>query len=528
MQALPKGDRGELAVEVLTEVGVARVVPWAASRSVAVWKGERAAKSLARWRSTAREAAKQARRSWHPEVDPLASTAEVVELLRRRRPRGRAARGRDRRRSPSLDVPAEGHVVVVVGPEGGIAPDELAAFVDAGARSVRLGAEVLRTSTAGVVACRRPARPHPALVLSSPRTRTCPRQGAAGPRAAWVAPAHGAWPVRHPSPRPGRSVSASTAVEEEKRRGAFSSRRVFILAAIGSAVGLGNIWRFPYVAYENGGGAFVIPYLVALLTAGIPFLLLDYGIGHKFRGSPPLSFARMRRGAEGLGWWQVGICAVIAIYYAAVLAWAVRYTFFSFNKAWGAEPGDFFIGEFLQISEPGVTATPVAGVMIPLVVMWALVIGLLALGVQKGIGATAMVFIPVLVLSFGALVVVSLFLPGAGRASTRSSAQLERAGRTERVGRGLRPDLLLAVDRLRHHDHLRVLRAPPHRHARLPAWSSASPTPASSCWPASASSPPSGSWPRTRARRSARSPRAASAWRSSPSRRSSTRRRRAP
>ena len=74
----------------------------------------------------------------------------------------------------------------------------------------------------------------------------------------------------------------------EKHRGAFSSRKVFILAAIGSAVGLGNIWRFPYVAYENGGGAFVIPYLVALLTAGIPFLFLDYAIGHRHRGSAPL------------------------------------------------------------------------------------------------------------------------------------------------------------------------------------------------------------------------------------------------
>ena len=122
----------------------------------------------------------------------------------------------------------------------------------------------------------------------------------------------------------------------------------------------------------------------------------------------------MRRGAEGLGWWQVGICAVIAIYYAAVLAWAVRYAFFSFTKAWGTDPETFFLVDFLQVSDPGVTADPVAGVLVPLVVMWALVIGLLALGVQKGVGATAMVFIPVLVLSFGALVVASLFLPGAG------------------------------------------------------------------------------------------------------------------
>ena len=126
--------------------------------------------------------------------------------------------------------------------------------------------------------------------------------------------------------------------DEATKRGAFTSRRVFIFAAIGSAVGLGNIWRFPYVAYENGGGAFLIPYLVALLTAGLPFLLLDYGLGHRQRGSAPLSFARLRRGTEFIGWWQVGICFLIAVYYAAVIAWALRYTFFSLDQAWGRRP----------------------------------------------------------------------------------------------------------------------------------------------------------------------------------------------
>src|SRR3954453_1356297 len=81
VQALPKGDRGELAVEVLTEVGVATIVPWAAARSVAVWRGERGDKALARWRSTAREAAKQARRAWFPEVTVLASTNDVASLV---------------------------------------------------------------------------------------------------------------------------------------------------------------------------------------------------------------------------------------------------------------------------------------------------------------------------------------------------------------------------------------------------------------------------------------------------------------
>ena len=94
---------------------------------------------------------------------------------------------------------------------------------------------------------------------------------------------------------------------------AFSGRTMFILAAIGSAVGLGNIWRFPYVAYENGGGAFIIPYLCALLFAGIPLLYLDYAVGHRFRGSAPLSLRRLHRGAEWLGWWQVLILSLIHI-----------------------------------------------------------------------------------------------------------------------------------------------------------------------------------------------------------------------
>lgn len=161
VQALPKGDRGELAVEVLTEVGAARIVPWAASRSVAVWKGERAVKSLARWRSTAREAAKQARRAWFPEVTEPASTDAVVALLRS----ADLAVVLHEEASVSLasvTVPTSGSVVVVVGPEGGLTEDEVSAFSAAGADPVRLGAEVLRTSTAGVAAVA-------ALLSRSPR-----------------------------------------------------------------------------------------------------------------------------------------------------------------------------------------------------------------------------------------------------------------------------------------------------------------------------------------------------------------------
>ena len=160
VQALPKGDRGELAVEVLTEIGVARIVPWAAARSVAVWRGDRAAKSLAKWQSTAREAAKQARRAWFPEVTPLASTDEVAALIAG----APLALVLHEDATEPLPVELPDRVLLVVGPEGGLAPEELAAFADAGARTVRLGAEVLRTSTAGVAAVS-------ALLSRTPRWR---------------------------------------------------------------------------------------------------------------------------------------------------------------------------------------------------------------------------------------------------------------------------------------------------------------------------------------------------------------------
>ncbi len=163
VQAIPKGDRGELAVEMLTEVGADVVVPWAAARSVAVWRGERAAKSLTRWRSTAREAAKQARRSWHPVVHDMAGTADVVGLLRDAA-LSVVLHEAGTRPLASLDVPAEGDLVVVVGPEGGISDEELAAFAAAGAEPLRMGRSVLRTSTAGVAAAA-------ALLSRTPRWR---------------------------------------------------------------------------------------------------------------------------------------------------------------------------------------------------------------------------------------------------------------------------------------------------------------------------------------------------------------------
>jgi 16S rRNA (uracil1498-N3)-methyltransferase len=151
VQALPKGERGELAVEVLTEVGVDEIVPWAAARSVAVWRGERAVKAHARWRATAREAAKQARRSWFPEVSPLAATADLPRLVAAA-DLALVLHERATTTLAELTVPAAGRIVVVVGPEGGLTDDEVTVLEAAGACGCRLGSEVLRTSTAGVAA----------------------------------------------------------------------------------------------------------------------------------------------------------------------------------------------------------------------------------------------------------------------------------------------------------------------------------------------------------------------------------------
>jgi len=138
-------------VEVLTEIGVQRIIPWAAARSVAAWKGDRADKQLARWRSTAREAAKQARRSWFPEVTDLATTERVIALIAES-DLTVVLHEAERSTLGFLADAVDESVVVVVGPEGGLTDAEVEAFSAAGAHVVRLGPEVLRTSTAGVAA----------------------------------------------------------------------------------------------------------------------------------------------------------------------------------------------------------------------------------------------------------------------------------------------------------------------------------------------------------------------------------------
>ncbi len=192
----------------------------------------------------------------------------------------------------------------------------------------------------------------------------------------------------------------------------WSARSWFILAAIGSAVGLGNIWRFPYVSYENGGGAFFVPYLIALMTAGFPLLFLDYVVGQKYKGAPPTAYRRLVKSAEGIGWWQVAVCTIIGVYYASVLSWAGNYTLFAFNQAWGDDPQTFFFNTYLQNAD-SMTLAYAPNLFIGLVVVWAITLFIMYGGIRKGVELSNKIFIPLLVVMFGIMVVQAISLPGA-------------------------------------------------------------------------------------------------------------------
>jgi 16S rRNA (uracil1498-N3)-methyltransferase len=149
VQALAKGERAELAVEMLTEVGADAIIPWRAEHSIGKW--DSVDKGLEKWRRTSRESAKQSRRAWIPEISSLKSTAEVCELMSQAQSVFVLHESADQALA-ACAIREQGTIMIVVGPEGGISSDELAAFSAAGARVVHMGASVMRTSTAGAIA----------------------------------------------------------------------------------------------------------------------------------------------------------------------------------------------------------------------------------------------------------------------------------------------------------------------------------------------------------------------------------------
>ena len=194
----------------------------------------------------------------------------------------------------------------------------------------------------------------------------------------------------------------------------WGSNLSFILAMIGSAVGLGNIWRYPYVLYSNGGGAFYIPYIVAILLMGIPFLILEYGVGYNFKSSFAKAARKINSKFEYLGWLLPVAVFMIMIYYSAILGWDGIYIILSFFKGWGADPNTYFTTGLLQASSsytgllnfiPVIAVAMLAG--------WVIVWFISHRDLESGLGSVSKVLVPALFIIMVIIVGFSLTLPGA-------------------------------------------------------------------------------------------------------------------
>ena len=200
-----------------------------------------------------------------------------------------------------------------------------------------------------------------------------------------------------------------------KDKNEWGSNLSFLLAMIGSAVGLGNIWRYPYVLYSNGGGAFFIPYIVAILIMGIPFLILEYGVGYNFKSSFPKAVKSISKKWEYLGWFLPVAVFMILIYYSAILGWDGFYVIISAFKGWGADPNAYFTGSFLQANDTlGGLGTFVPFVAIAMLVGWVIMWVISHTDLEKGLGRVSKVLVPLLFAIMIFIVFFSLTLPGAG------------------------------------------------------------------------------------------------------------------
>jgi NSS family neurotransmitter:Na+ symporter len=209
---------------------------------------------------------------------------------------------------------------------------------------------------------------------------------------------------------------ASVPTKGSGERELWGSQFGFVLAAIGSAIGLGNIWRFSYLAYDDGGGAFLVPYFIALFTAGIPLMILEFGIGHEHIASAPMAFARIHHRWEWLGWWAVTFVMFgIVLYYSVVISWCLNFLFFSFSLSWGDDPNAFFFESFLGVSDgPSDVGTIRTPILAGLAAVWFLNWLIVYQGVRRGIEWANKIFMPLLFVLTAILVFWAATLEGAG------------------------------------------------------------------------------------------------------------------
>ena len=198
-------------------------------------------------------------------------------------------------------------------------------------------------------------------------------------------------------------------------RESWGSRTGFLIAAIASAIGLGNIWRFSYLAYDNGGGAFLIPYFVAVVVVGLPLVILEYALGQKKKASAPHAFFLVHPRFQIFGWWSVIIVMFgIQVYYANIIAWCLNYLIYSVDLGWGADANDFFFNKFLKISEtPLEMGSFHPNIFFSLLSVWFISWFITFKGVRNGIERTTKVFMPILFILTSILVFWGLSLPGA-------------------------------------------------------------------------------------------------------------------
>ncbi len=197
------------------------------------------------------------------------------------------------------------------------------------------------------------------------------------------------------------------------KRERWGNRAAFILAAIGSAAGLGNAIRFPYVAYANGGGAFLIPYFVALITAGIPLLILEFAVGQKNQAGAPTAMSKIKKGFQGFGWWPVISAFVIVSYYAGIMGWIWNYLVASFTVAWGSDSGSYFINNVLQRSDsPGILGGFSIPVLLGVVATWICIYLILRKGTNS-VGKVVLYTVSIPVVLLVILMIRAITLPGA-------------------------------------------------------------------------------------------------------------------
>ncbi len=193
----------------------------------------------------------------------------------------------------------------------------------------------------------------------------------------------------------------------------WNSRTAFVLSMIGAAVGLGNIWRYSYVVYSNGGGTFLIPYLIAILIMGIPFLIMEYGVGFRHKDSYTNILKGINPKLEYLSWITVIIVYFVVIYYLVIVAWDLVYLGSSLNFNWGSDAALYFVktvGGSSNLTNMGQILLPTG---IAVVIIWFLVWFITHKDLNEGIGKASKILIPSLFVIMAFIVIYALTLPGA-------------------------------------------------------------------------------------------------------------------